>query len=117
MTTLDKHTFEHDGVTVEFMPSTVRTLLEKRRILRALIEAHGWQDEDIMIGPWEEFENFATAMAQSRADAPWWANSMATPERIREAFECFMEQPPSLLNQFLKASTIVSTPKKTTPNT
>lgn len=113
----DSYSFEHDGVTVEFFPATVRTQLEKRRLLLALIRAYNLQDEDVPNDTWEEFDNFSTAMAQSKADALWWTKSMATPERIREAFECFMGEPPILLTSFLIASNAVSTPKKTTPST
>jgi hypothetical protein len=109
----DTYTFEHEGVTVEYAPATIRTLLEKRRILVALINVYGLQDQDVPSDTWEEFDNFATAMAQSKANAAWWTRSMAMPERIQEAFECFMAQPPILLTNFLIASNAVATPKKT----
>lgn len=108
------HTFEHDGVTVEYYPAVVRTQLEKRRIMRALIEAFQLQGQDIAADVWDNFDEFGSAMAQSKADAPWWTGSMAAPQRIREAFECFMEQDPSLLSKMLTASNAVSVPKKKT---
>lgn len=113
----DAYTFEHDGVIVEYAPATIRTLLQKRRILLALIQVYGLQDQDVPADTWEEFDNFAVAMAQSKADAAWWTPAMASPDRIRDAFECFMAQPPILLTNFLIASNAVSTPKKTVKNT
>jgi hypothetical protein len=108
----DHHTFEHEGIVVEYYPPIIRTQLEKRRIMRALIDAYNLNGQDIPADVWDNWDEFGTAMAQSKADAPWWTSSMATPERIREAFECFMEQDAMLLSKMLTASNAVSVPKK-----
>lgn len=109
----DVYTFEHDGYTIEFFPDIVRTRLEKRRLMRALIDAHQLNGQDVPADMWDDWDEFSQAVAQTKTDAPWWIKSMSTTEQIREAFECFMAQTPGLLEKLLKASNVVSAPKKT----
>jgi hypothetical protein len=111
------HTFEFEGAMVEYFPAVVRTQLEKRRVLRVLIEIYGLQGQDVAGDIWDDFDNFASAVSQTKTEAAWWANSMAGHDRIKEAFECFLEQPPGLVTSLLMANEAVSTPKKTTEKT
>lgn len=109
----DSHTFEYDGVTVTYYPAVIETQLEKRRIMRALIEAYGLQGQDIPAKQWDNWDEFAAFAAQSKADAPWWVDSMNAPQQIREALECWLKQSPELLSKALTAHNAVSVPKKT----
>jgi hypothetical protein len=110
----DAHTFEYDGVTVEYYPAVIETQLEKRRIMRALIDAYGLQGQDVPARQWDHWDECGSFAAQSKADAPWWVDSMNTPEAIRAALECWLAQPPELLNKITAASNAVKVPKKTT---
>lgn len=112
------YTFEHEGVAVEYYPATVGTSLARRRILRGLLEAYGYMDGGLApADEWDNISEYASAMAQARSAAPWWTPSSAPPERMRAAFELFLEQDTRLYAQFLAADEIVSPPKKTTANT
>lgn len=107
------HTFEYDGITVEYYPAVIETQLEKRRIMRALIEAYDLQGQDVPGKLWDNWDEFASFIAQSKTIAPWWCDSMAAPQQIREALECWLKQPPELLSKITVASNAVSVPKKT----
>jgi hypothetical protein len=112
------YTFEHDGAIVEYHPATVGTALARRRILRGLLEAYGYLDGALApADEWDNMSEYASAMAQARSNAPWWTPSSAPPERMRAAFELFLEQDTGLYAQFLAADEIVKPPKKTIENT
>lgn len=106
--------FTFDGVEVEYFPAVMRTQLARRRILISLVSAYEYESGESV--PSEDFANFteyAEAMSQCSTTAPWWVNSMATPEQVREAYELFLEQPPELYVHFVMANSATMPPKKT----
>lgn len=115
---MDAYTFTHNGVTVEYYPAVVRTHLKRQRLIHGLMEAYGFTggiaipDEE-----WANIVEYATAMSQSKADAPWWVDSMAAPDTMRAAFELFMEQDPDLYAEYVLANRTTLPPKKTTVTT
>jgi hypothetical protein len=111
---LPPYTFKHDGVTVTYTRATVGTMLEKRRLQLALIEAHGYDSSAAMPADlWDNISEYAAAMSQSRADAPWWTSSNAPLENIRAAFELFLEQDTALFGEFVTANGATLPSKKT----
>lgn len=115
---MDPHTFEHNGAMVDYLPATVRTELEKRRIQIHLLRAFNvMNSEDLETNEWANISEYAAAMAQSKSAAPWWCNSNAGPEKIRAAYELFMEQDTALYDKFLHANLVTAPPKKTEMST
>lgn len=111
---LPPYTFEYDGVTVTYHRAVVRSMLESRRLKLCLMEAYGYDNSAAVPADlWGNIEEYAAAMSQSKADAPWWTSSNATPGQIREAFELFMEQDPALFTAYLAANIAVLPSKKT----
>lgn len=115
---LPPYTFECDGVTVTYHRAVVRDVLESRRLKLALIEAYGYESSAAMPHDlWDNISEFASAVSQSRANAPWWTSSNASLEQIRAAFELFMEQDIEFYAAFEAAVRATATPKKTMTNT
>jgi hypothetical protein len=114
----ESYTFTHNGITVHYFPSVVKTQLEKRRLLRKLMEAYGYLgSEPVPDDVWDDFGEFCGAISQCKADASWWVSSNAAPEQVREAFENFMSQDTDLFSELVTANTAVLPPKKTMTRT
>lgn len=113
------HTFEWDGVTVEFYPALVRTRQIRNRLMTKLLLAHGYQDtESTPDGEWERLHEYANSVSRSCArGAVWWVDSDASLEQVRLAFEAFQEQPERLYDLFVTAIKETEPPKKTVTNT
>lgn len=104
----DAYTFEHDGHTIEYFPCTVRSQLGRNRYLSSIVTALGCEtgEEARNNDPeeWENYKEFANGMSQCRTSAPWWVNSVSTPEEVLEAYNLFMKQGPDLYNKFVDAN-------------
>jgi len=111
---MEPYTFEHNGVKVEYFPAVVRTQLEKRRIQLKLLEAYGVETSaDLDRSEWDNMSEYASAISQSKADAPWWTKSNANAQEVRAAYELFMEQDVDLFDAYLRANVATLPPKKT----
>lgn len=120
----DSHTFEHNGYTVKYFPSTVRAEMRRNRYLVGLITFYGYEDgaDALAKDPeeWENYKEFSNGMAQCETDAPWYVGSMASPQQIGDAYELFMTQGDGLYFKFQIANGATLPPKKTpeiTPQT
>lgn len=117
------HAFEYEGVTIEFYTATVRTGMEEQRLLARLVEAYQFASaNDIDARLWDNFTEYAAAMARSKltGDVAWYAHSNMELNRIKDAFECFLDEPELLYTRYRLAVTATRIPKKTqtlTPET
>lgn len=110
----EPYTFEYEGVEVRYFPAVVRTHLEKRRIHRKLLEAYGYLGTPtIPDDEFDDMEEYSSAMSQCKTTAAWWVSSNASPERVREAYELFLEQDTDLFAEFLHANSVTRPAKKT----
>lgn len=111
---MDAYTFAHNGIKVEYFPAVVRTHLKRQRILQGLIEAYGFNGTNkVPDEEWANIVEYATAMSQCKADAPWWTSSVAAPEAMLAAFEAFLDEDPDLYAEFVLADQATRPPKKT----
>jgi hypothetical protein len=114
----DTYTFEHDGHTVTYVPTTVRAQLRRNRYLVALITFYGYPDGETAAAQnpeeWDNYKEYSDGMSQCTTTAPWWVVSTSTPEQVAAAYELFMHQGPELYFKFVSANIATQPPKKTT---
>lgn len=107
--------FEYDGYRVEYTRATVETRMEGSRLINKLLGAYGHvAGNPCTDQQYDNYHQYANAMARSRTDAPWCANSNMTEADIRERFELFCNEDEDLWHNLLLAERATQTPKKTT---
>lgn len=104
-------------VKVEFFPGTVRSNMEARRIVQKLLRAYGHFEIPAPDDEYDNMDEYASAMARSQTTAPWWSNSNMPEEKIRAAYELFLDEPESLWAEFRTAARATAIPKKTKEKT
>lgn len=117
--TIDDEGIE-SSVDVSYSRATVRTSLERRRLLGKLLDSYNYLDDPDGQIPSDEYDNieqYCAAMAQCKSNAAWWTSSNVTPQQVRTAYELFLEQDPLLHRLFQVADTAVAIPKKTIERT
>lgn len=115
------HTFEFDGITVEYHPAVVKTRLKRGRIIGKLMQAYGYVHENpkgderiISDAEWDSFLEYAGHMAQSCATgAAWWVDENASSGDLQAAYEAFLETDATLFDVLRIARRAVEPPKKT----
>lgn len=112
---IEPYAFDHEGASVEFFPSTVRSSLEAVRLQQKLLGAYGYvgdnaASDDVADNIYE----YAQAMARTKTtDAPWYAHSNMDAQALIDAFECFLDQEGSLHTRYRIAVLSTAQPKKT----
>lgn len=118
------HTFEHDGVTVEYSPAIVKTRQKRGRILSKLMAAYGYvfdspvQGQSIITeGEFDDMTEYAEHLSQSNAQgAAWWIDDNAAPDSLCASYEAFNNSDPELITLLRTARRAVQAPKKTDTN-
>lgn len=119
------HTFEYDGITVEYTPAIVKTRMKRGRILQKLMQSFGYVIENpgagqqiVSDGEFEDMTEFAEHLAQTHAPgAAWWLDDNADAGALCEAYMAFCASDGALLDQLRTARRAVQPPKKTSTNT
>ena len=113
------HTFEYNGITVEYSPPIVRTRQTRNRLMTKLLMAHGYDDaQSIPDSDYESLNEYATVIARSCArGASWWVDSDASLEDVRKGYEAFMNEDERLYDLLVIAGRATEPPKKTNTNT
>jgi hypothetical protein len=91
--------------------------MEARRIVQKLLRAYGHFEIPAPDDEYDNMDEYASAMARSRAEAPWWSNSNMPEEQIKAAYEAFLDAPESLWVSFRVAARATAIPKKTKEKT
>lgn len=115
------HTFEFDGVKVEYYPAVVKTRLKRGRIISKLMQAYNYVVENptgsqqvISDDEWDAFLEYAGHLAQSCATgAAWWADENASLGDLQAAYEAFLDTDATLFDVLRIARSAVEPPKKT----
>lgn len=115
------HTFEFDGVTVEYYPAVVKTRLKRGRIIAKLMAAYHYVHESpradetiISDADWDSFLEYAGHLAQSCATgAAWWVDENASTADLQTGYEAFLETDGALFDALRMARRAVEPPKKT----
>jgi hypothetical protein len=119
----EPHTFEYNGVIVEYYPATVRTTLAYSRLLGYLLSSFDCEDGAAMAlkdpEEWQNMLQFAGAIAQAKVNTPvdWWVNSVSGVEKTRAAYEAMLGEGPTLWNLLYLANDATQPPKKTVVTT
>lgn len=113
------HTFEFDGITVEYYPPVIRCRQARNRLMTKMLIAHGYSDaESVPDSVYESFNEYTTVIARSCArGAVWWVDPDATLDDVRKGYEAFIEQPEELYDLVVKANRATEPPKKTPSTT
>lgn len=121
---MEPYRFEHEGLTIEFSRSTIRSYLEAERIQWKLLGALGYTggrstDDADSSDDGEDITFYAEAMSRvGKIDAPWWSHANMTEAQIGAAYKRFMDdESPTLLLNMRKAFNATALPKKTTEPT
>jgi hypothetical protein len=99
------YVFQHGGHEIEFNRGTVRTAIEARRIVQALLSAYGHvagnpaSDED-----YDTFTEYAGAMARTKTSAAWHARSSMPDDVIRQKFEEFLNLDEAIYEDYRTAA-------------
>lgn len=115
------HTFEFNGVKVEYYPAVVKTRLKRGRILSKLMQAYNYVVENptgsqqvISDVEWDAFLEYAGHLAQACATgAAWWTDENASLADLQTAYETFLESDAELYDKLRSALSAVKPPKKT----